>query len=139
MAELDAYLFFDGDCADAMRFYERVLGGKIEAIMTYGESPMAADSGPGMKDRVMHASMLLGERRLMASDGMPGQPTRPSNGFALSVNTADVAEGRRLFDALAEGGSVTMPFDKTFWAEGFGMLTDRFGVPWMVNVSAPQT
>jgi PhnB protein len=131
MPVLDSYLFFDGQCAEAMRFYEKTLGGKIEMTMTYGEAPDPAQCPPGAKDRIMHTSMLVDGRRLMASDVPPGQ-AKPMQGFALSIGYPAPDEGRRVFDALAEGGQVMMPFGKTFWAEGFGMLTDRFGTPWMV-------
>jgi PhnB protein len=134
MAQCDAYLFFDGHCAEAMRFYERTLGGKIEMMMTAGESPMAEQSGgPADADRIMHARLLVGERALMASDWM-GESAYPGmNGFSLSLEYPTSAEARRVFDALAEGGQVRMPLEKTFWAESFGMLVDRFGTPWMVN------
>jgi PhnB protein len=133
MAQLESYLFFDGNCADAMRFYERTLGGKLEAMLTGAESPEQDKMPPGSADQIMHASLALPDgSRLMASDSM-GQPYDGMKGFALSLNYPDVAQARRIFDALAAGGSVTMPLDKTFWAEAFGMLTDRFGTPWMVS------
>ena len=132
MAQLDAYLIFDGTCADAMRFYERTLGGKL-ALMTHAESPMAAQTPPGSANRIMHARLDLGGRLLMASDAMVGQPYEGMKGFSLSLIYPDVSGAKRAFDALAEGGKVTMPLQKTFWAEAFGMLVDRFGTPWMVN------
>lgn len=133
MAQPESYIFFDGNCADAMRFYERTLGGKIEMMLTGAESPEAANLPPGSANQIMHASLSLpGGGRLMASDSM-GQPYEGMKGFALSLNYPDVAQARRIFDALADGGSVTMPLDKTFWAEAFGMLTDRYGTPWMVS------
>jgi PhnB protein len=128
-------VFFDGICAEAMRFYERTLGGKMEIMMTHAESPMAAQSPPGSADRILHARLAIdGGGTLMASDSMVGQPYEGMKGFSLSLGYSTVAEGKRIFDALAAGGQVTMPFDKTFWAEGFGMLVDRYGTPWMVNV-----
>jgi PhnB protein len=136
MPVLDSYLFFDGNCAEAMRFYERTLGGKIEMSMTYGQSPDPAQCPAGSQDRIMHASMLIDGRRLMASDTPVGQPAKGMNGFALSLNYPSAEEARRVFDALSEGGKAMMPFGKTFWAEGFGMLTDRFGTPWMVGGGA---
>jgi PhnB protein len=126
------YLFFDGNCAEAMRFYERALGGKLEALMTHAQSPVAAQTPPGSANRIMHASLNLGDHRLMASDAMPGH-YEGMKGFSLSLSYPTAAEAKRVFDALAEGGKVTMPLDKTFWAEAFGMLVDRFGTPWMVN------
>jgi PhnB protein len=132
MLQLDNYLFFDGDCADAMRFYERTLGGKLQ-LMTHGDSPMAAQTPPGSANRIMHARLELDGRLLMASDSMVGQPYEGMKGFSLSLIYPTVAEAQRMFAALAEGGQVIMPIAKTFWAEAFGMLVDRFGTPWMVN------
>ena len=132
MPVLDSYIFFDGNCAEAMRFYERTLGGKIEMSMTYGQSPEPEQCPAGSKDRIMHAAMSIDGRRLMASDVPAGQG-KPMQGFALSLNYPTAAEARQVFDALSAGGTMTMPFGKTFWAEGFGMFTDRFGTPWMVG------
>jgi PhnB protein len=132
MLQLDTYLFFDGTCADAMRFYERTLGGKLH-LMTHGESPMAAQTPPGSANRILHARLELDGRLLMASDSMVGQPYERMKGFSLSLIYPTVAEAQRMFAALAEGGQITMPIGKTFWAEAFGMLIDRFGTPWMVN------
>ena len=129
----DAYLFFNGDCADAMRFYERTLGGKLEIMMTHAESPMAAQTPPGSANRILHARLVLDGRMLMASDSMVGQPYEGMNGFSLSLVYPTVAEAQRVFDALAKGGQVRMPLQKTFWVEAFGMLVDRFGTPWMVS------
>lgn len=133
MPVLDSYLFFDGNCAEAMRFYERTLGGKIEMSMTYGESPDPAQCPPGSRERIMHASLLLDGRRLMASDTPAGQGAKGMQGFALSLSYPTAEDARRIFDALSDGGQAVMPFGKTFWAEGFGMVTDRFGTPWMVG------
>jgi len=132
MHQLNAYLFFDGTCADAMRFYERTLGGKL-TLMTHAESPMAAQTPPGSADRIMHARLDFDGGMLMASDSMAGQTYEGMKGFSLSLIYPTAAEARRMFDTLAQGGQVTMPMDKTFWAEAFGMLVDRFGTPWMVN------
>ncbi len=131
MPVLDSYLFFDGTCADAMRFYERTLGGKLETMMTYGQSPDPAQCPPGSKDRIMHANLVVGGRNLMASDTPAGQ-AGGMKGFSLSLAYPGADEARRIFEQLAEGGQVTMPVARTFWAEAFGMLTDRFGTPWMV-------
>jgi len=132
MHQLNTYLFFDGTCADAMRFYERTLGGKL-TLMTHAESPMAAQTPPGSADRIMHARLDFDGGMLMASDSMAGQTYEGMKGFSLSLIYPTAAEARRMFDTLAQGGQVTMPMDKTFWAEAFGMLVDRFGTPWMVN------
>lgn len=132
MPVLDSYLFFNGNCAEAMRFYERTLGGKLEAMLTYGESPDPEACPPGDRNRIMHASLLVDGRRLMASD-TPGEDAKPMQGFALALNYAAADEARRAFDALSQGGSVLMPMGPTFWVESFGMLTDRFGTQWMVG------
>ena len=137
MIQLNPYLNFKGNCREAFTTYERVLGGKIEMMMTFGESPMAGDVEPGMKEQIMHVSMTVGDRRLMGSDAGCQQVQTPQ-GFAVSINTNDVGEAARVFDGLAEGGTIQMPLAPTFWALRFGMLTDRFGTPWMVNCEAPR-
>src|SRR5688500_10440347 len=137
MPMLDSYIFFDGNCADAMRFYEKTLGGKMTAMITYAESPDPEQCPPGSKDRIMHASMDLDGRTLMASDSPAGQH-KPMSGFALSLFYDTAADARRIFDALSPGGQVIMPVQKTFWAEAFGMFTDRFGTPWMISGGAQQ-
>jgi len=133
MPTIDAYLTFDGNCAEAMRFYERTLGGKLEVLMTHAQSPIADQTPPGSANRIMHARLNLDGRLLMASDAMTGRPYEGMKGFSLSLIYPNLAEAKRVFTALAEGGRVTMPMEKTFWAEAFGMLVDRFGTPWMVN------
>jgi PhnB protein len=133
MPAIDCYLFFNGNCAEAMGFYERTLGGKLETTMTYADSP-PEHRPPGAENLIMHASLSLdGGRSLMGSDVPPGQAYQAMRGFSLSLNYPSVDEARRVFDALAAGGEVKMPLGKTFWAEAFGMLTDRFGTPWMVG------
>ena len=139
MSQLDSYLFFDGTCAEAMRFYERTLGGKLEAMMTHAQAPEAAKTPPGSADRILHARLVIDGHVLMASDSMPGQPYGGMKGFSLSLGYPTVAEAKKAFGALSEGGKVVMPLDKTFWAEAFGMLVDRFGTPWMVSGPAAKT
>jgi len=133
MSQLDTYIFFDGNCAEAMRFYEKVLGGKLEILMTHADSPVANQVGPEMANRIMHARLDIGGRKLMASDTMVGHPNGGAKGFSLSVSypTEDKAQG--LFDARADGGRVTMPMQPTFWAKAFGMSVDKVGLGWMVN------
>lgn len=133
MPTLDTYLFFDGRCAEAMRFYERTLGGKLEALMTYADSPEPDRCPAGSRDLVMHARLVLDGRALMASDLPHGSPAQPMGGFALSLQYPSPQEASRIFDALAQGGRVDMAMQKTFWAESFGMLVDRFGTAWMVG------
>jgi len=132
MPQLNAYLNFDGNCAEAMRFYERTLGGKLD-LMTFGESPMCDQMPPGSGDRVLHARLALDGGVLMASDSMPGQPYSGIKGCGLALTYPGVDDARRAFDALAEGGKVTMPMEKTFWAESFGMVVDRYGATWLIN------
>ena len=136
MSELSPYLFFDGNCAEAMRFYERTLGGKLESMMTHAEAPGGTQEPPGNSDRIMHARLVLDDGgAIMASDEMAGHPYAGMKEFKLSLTYKTAAEAQRVFDALAEGGQVNLPFQKTFWSEGFGMLVDRFGTPWMVGVA----
>jgi PhnB protein len=126
------YLNFDGRCAEAFRFYERVLGGRIEMLMTHGESPIAGDVPTEWHDRVMHACLSVGGQQIMASDGPPGQHEKPQ-GLYVSIHVEGTAEAERIFRELAEGGSTVMPIGETFWSPRFGMCVDRFGTPWMVN------
>jgi PhnB protein len=133
---VNPYLIFNGQCAEAMRFYERALGGRLERMMTFAEMP-DANIPPGSGERIMHARMQVGDSVIMASDSMPGMAYEGMHGFSISVSYATAAESRRVYDALAPGGKVTMEFQKTFWSEGFGMLVDRYGTPWMVNTESP--
>jgi PhnB protein len=134
--QLVPYLNFDGNCAEAFRFYEGVLGGKIEVLLTHADSPVAAQVPPEWKDRVLHARLVVGDQVLLASDAPPEKyaPTRGIYAFA-GLDTPEEAE--RIFAALAGGGTITMPFGPTFWASAFGMCVDRFGIGWMVNCSLP--
>jgi PhnB protein len=136
MAHLDAYLFFDGTCADAMRFYEQVFNGKLELLLTYADSPAASDVGPDRAQRIMHARLVIDGRALLASDAVSEDPFEGIRGFSLSMNYDSVEEAQRVFAELSDGGTVQMPLQETFWARAFGMLVDRFGTPWMVNVNA---
>ncbi len=130
---VNPYLNFDGQCAEAFRLYERVLGGKSEAMMTHGESPIAGEVPPTWHGRILHARLVVGDQVLMGSDSPPEMYQKPQ-GLYVSLQVEGSADARRIFDALAENGTVTMPFEKTFWAAGgFGMLVDRFGTPWMIN------
>ena len=130
--EANAYLMFNGDCAEAFKFYERVLGGKVEHLSTFAGSPAAEHVPPEFSDKVLHASMSIGNTKLMASDAPPGQYEKPQ-GISVAIGLKDEAKGEQIFNALAENGHVIMPYQKTFWSPGFGMCVDRFGIPWMVN------
>jgi len=128
------YLNFDGTCATAMRFYERALGGKLEVLMTAGESPMAEHFPPAARDRILHARLALPDGGvLMAGDHCSETPFPGIQGVSLALNFDTVAQAQRAFAALAEGGTVTMAMTPSFWAKQFGMVTDRFGTPWIVN------
>ncbi|HEY2347144.1 MAG TPA: VOC family protein [Xanthomonadaceae bacterium] len=130
--KLITYLTFDGCCAEAFRFYEQALGGTILMMSTFADSPMAAQMPPEAQGRVIHARLQVGDQLLMGSDCPPGESLKP-DGFSVSVQTESVEEADRFFHALAEGSTVRMPIQQTFWSPRFGMLVDRFGIPWMVN------
>jgi PhnB protein len=130
--QLNPYLLFNGQCEAAFKFYEQVLNGKIESMMTHAGTPAEAHVPTEWRDKILHARMVVGDQLLMASDAPPGRYEKPQ-GFSVSIQLKDVAEGERIFKALAENGSVQMPFEQTFWAAAFGMCVDRFGIPWMVN------
>jgi PhnB protein len=130
---LNAYLTFPGTCRQAFEFYERALGAKVEFIQTFGQSPMAGSVPPAHADKVMHAHIKINGQSVMGSDAPPEYPVEPMAGFNLSLGYSDASEAHKAFAALSEGGKIIMPIDKTFWAEAFGMLTDQFGVPWMIN------
>ncbi len=132
------YLFFDGKCDEALEFYKKALGAEVTMLMRFKDNPEPTPPGmcgPGIENKVMHASMRIGGTEVMASDGYAkGNPE--FKGFGLSVTAADAAEAGRFFNALAEGGKVQMPLGKTFYSPCFGMVADRFGVGWMVIVPA---
>ncbi len=130
--QLNPYLNFNGQCETAFKFYEQCLGGKIEATMTYGESPMADQTPPEWRNKIMHASLIVGDKVLMGADGPPDRYEEPK-GLSVLLGIDDPAEAERIFHALAENGTVQMPIQETFWAARFGMLVDRFGIPWMIN------
>jgi PhnB protein len=130
--QLNPYLLFKGDCEAALKFYEQVLGGKTEFLTKYAGSPAAGMAPPEWGDKVLHATMKIDGNPIMAADAPPGHYEKPQ-GFSVSIAVKDRDKGESIFNALAEGGAVTMPFQKTFWASGFGMCVDRFGIPWMVN------
>jgi PhnB protein len=126
------HLAFNGQCEAAFRFYEQCLEGKIAVMLTWADSPMASDAPPGFGDKILHATLTVGDNVLAGSDSLPGQYQQPQ-GFQILVNIGDPIDGERIFNALAERGKVLMPFQKTFWAAGFGVLTDQFGISWELN------
>jgi PhnB protein len=133
---IEPYLFFEGRCEEAVEFYRRNLGAEVGPLMRYKESPEPHQPGalpPGSENKVMHAVIKIGDTKVMVSDGRcSGKPA--FQGFALTITAPDVAQADRMFAALADGGQVQMPLAKTFWSPRFGMVTDRFGVLWMINV-----
>jgi PhnB protein len=135
MMVVQPYLYFYGRCDEALAFYEQALGAEVTFKMRNKEAPSeyAAEGEAG--ERIMHAAFKVGQTTLMATDGMPGSTAAPAySGFSMSVSLETIAEGEKIFNALAQGGQVQLPWQPTFWAKGFGMVTDQFGVPWMVNV-----
>ena len=135
---IEPYITFNGNCEQALQFYTQCLGGQVTFLQRYGGSPMDNAQLPAdWKNKVMHSVFKADDTGFMASDAPPGQPSKGYAGITMSLNIPkDSARAKKVFEALAAGGQVQMPFAKTFWAEGFGMLTDKFGVPWMVNCQA---
>jgi PhnB protein len=131
--ELMMHLNFLGQCEEAFKFYEKTFGGKDLMMTKWGASPMAAQAPQGWGDKIMHASMLVGPTRLMGADSPPERYEK-AQGFAAVFETKDAAEAERAYKALAENAQkVIMPLQETFWATRYGMVVDRFGIPWMVN------
>ncbi len=134
--QVHAYLNFGGRCEEALAFYKKAIDAEVTMMMRWKESPdPAMKAPPGREEKIMHAAFKVGETTLMADDGM-GQEKAEFKGVTLSIEVPNDAEAKRVFDALGDGGSVQMPLMKTFWTSSWGMLTDKFGVPWMVNVAA---
>ena len=134
--QIQPYLFFEGRCEEAVEFYRTALGAEVTMLMRFKDSPEPPPPGmlpPGSENKVMHASLRIGDATVMVSDGRAqGHPS--FQGFSLSIAVPDEARADQLFNALAEGGQVHMPLAKTFWSPRFGMVADRFGVGWMINV-----
>ncbi len=130
--QLTPYLHFDGTCREAFATYAEILRGTVTMMMTFGESPMAEHVPPGAETRIMHVRLETDRAALMGSDTPPGRHDKPA-GMTVSINLADVTEAERIYAALSDGGTVGMPLQQTFWAKRFGMFTDRFGTPWMIN------
>ena len=135
--QMNQYLSFKGDCEAAFKFYEQNLGAQLGALFRYGGSPMAGDVSAGWSDKIMHGSLTLGGQVLMGGDVAPDRYEEPK-GFSLSLQINNPAEAERVFHALAQGGRVLMPLEKTFWAALFGMIVDRFGIPWLINCEDPK-
>lgn len=129
--KITPYLSFNGDCATAFKFYEKTLGGKIDFLMTYGESPMAARF-PNDAKKIMHASLVIGDQTIGGADS-PADHYKKPQGTRITINVDSPDEADRIFKALSENGTVIMECQETFWAPRFGMVDDRFGTPWMIN------
>jgi PhnB protein len=130
--QINPYLYFDGQCEAAFKFYEKILGGKIEAMMPHEGTPAAEQVPAEWRSKIMHARLVVGDAVLMASDAPPDHYAKPQ-GFSVSLQIKSVPEAERVFSALCEKGRVTMPIQETFWAARFGMAVDQFGIAWMVN------
>ena len=137
MDQLEPYLFFNGDCADAMRFYEQALGGEIQMMMKASEAPVPSEHAASRPDGILHAALSFGGHRLLASDWMAQEPFPGQRGVSIAIGYPMVEDAKRAFEALVVGGKVDMPMEKTFWIESFGMLTDKFGTHWMVSGGKP--
>jgi PhnB protein len=131
--QFNSYLLFNGDCEEAFKTYERIFGGKIEAMLTHEGTPASVQVPPEWLKKILHARITIDNAVLMASDAPPGRYSKPQ-GFSVNIGLTDIKEAERIFSALSENATVTMALGETFWAHRFGMLTDRFGIPWMVNV-----
>jgi len=133
---ISCHLSFDGQCEVAFRTYQRLLGGEIITMLEYGESPMADQVPPQWQNRILHATLRLGDQELLGTDAFPDAYERPQS-FFVTLGISELAKAREVFASLAEGGRVQMPFQETFWSAGYGVLVDRFGVPWEVNCEQP--
>jgi len=138
MQGLRPYVSFKGNCQEAIDFYKEKLGAEVLFSQTYGESPMA-DRAPGKGDKIMHCSIKIGDSVLMVCDNVfdDKNPTIVGNNISLAIGSSDIAHAEQTFDAMSDGGTIVMPMQETFWAERFGMLTDKFGINWMFNCEKP--
>ncbi len=132
--QLDTYLFFNGGCAEALALYQHAFGAQIHTLIRFCDTPDGAHVAPEWQDKMMHALFTVGPNAVMASDGQFGQPKKDYTGFSLSIATDDANADARIFAALGEGGEVLTPWQSSYFMQGFGMLKDHFGVPWLVNV-----
>jgi PhnB protein len=135
--QVQPYLFFDGRAEEALEFYKKAIGAKVEMMMKYKDSPAKEHTPPGGENKIMHACMKIGDTQVMASDGHCAGNAK-FEGFSLSLGAKDDAEADKFFNALADGGQVRMPLGPTFFAQRFGMVADKFGVGWMV-IAGPKT
>jgi PhnB protein len=132
------YLAFNGQCEAAFKFYQRCLGGQIVAMIPYGDTPSGGDVPDNVRGKIMHARLVAGIQVLMGGDAHPHHPYEGVKGCSVAVQVETPEEAERLFNALSENATIVMPLASTFWAVKFGMLTDQFGIPWMVNCEKPR-
>ena len=135
--KINAYLVFSGQCEEAFQLYAKVLGGKIEAMIRHEGTPAESQVPAEWRSKIMHAYLTVNGESIMGSDAPPAHATKPA-GFSVSVTVTDPNEAERIYRGLVEGGTERMPIQQTFWSPKFGMLVDRFGIPWMIN-TAPAT
>lgn len=131
---ISPHLCFDGTCREAFQLYQTILGGSIQTMLSYGESPMASSTDPRWHDRIVHATLVLDEMELTGVDIISGAYQRPQ-GFFITITVDSVARAEDLFRALSQGGGIQVPFESTFWSPGFGVLVDRFNIPWEINAN----
>jgi PhnB protein len=131
--DINPYIFFNGNCREAFEFYAEVLGGEIEAMVPHAGTPAAGNVDADWQAKILHARLKLGDRALMASDAPPQYAASKPAGFYVQIELPEREDAERVFKALSEGGTVRLPFEKTFFARGFGMLVDRFDIPWMIS------
>jgi PhnB protein len=129
-------LTFNGECEAAFNLYERCFGGTITSLVRYGEAPMAPQTAPALHDKIMHATLTVGDSRISGAD-VPAEAYKTPTGFEVLLNLDDAAQAERIFTMLADGGVVRAPMQQTFWALRFGMVVDRFGTPWTINCGTP--
>jgi PhnB protein len=135
--QINPYLSFNGQCETAFKFYEQCLEGKGLSFHKYGGSPMASQVPADWHDKVMHATLLVGDAAIMGADAPPSHFT-PPQGFSVSIGLDSPADAERIFAAMSKGGQIRMPIQQTFWAARFGMFIDQFGIPWMINCEQPE-
>jgi PhnB protein len=139
--QISPHLCFDGQCREAMQLYQSVLGGTLQTMLTYGETPMASSTDSRWHDRIVHATLVLDDIELTGVDMIAGAYERPQ-GFFVTLSVTGIDRANEIFSALSHGGMIKMPFAKTFWSPGFGVFVDRFGIPWEINtaeMAAPST
>jgi PhnB protein len=134
---INTYLVFDGRCEEAFQTYAKVLNGAVKTLIRHGDTPAAQFVSPNWHSKVMHSEVALGNGGMLMGSDAPPDRYQPMGGFSVSIQVDQPAEAERIYNALAEGGKLTMPIQETFWAQRFGMVTDRFGTPWMINCMKP--